>query len=66
MKDGITVCIRAVEGKLPAVELSYKDVCSKCGKYVWVSPATKQSIESGIYSEILVCVKCAAELIEED
>lgn len=61
-ENEITVCMRATR-ELPPIELSYKDVCSKCGHYVWISPGTKKSIEIGLYPETIVCVICAEKLV---
>ncbi|MBI4174464.1 MAG: hypothetical protein HY517_02365 [Candidatus Aenigmarchaeota archaeon] len=66
MEDAITVCLRVREGKLPPVELSTRDVCSKCSKQVWISPATRQSIEMGLYPDVIVCVNCAMKLLPKD
>lgn len=65
-EDAITVCLRVSKGRLPPIELSFKNTCSKCGKDVWVSPATKQSIESGLYPDVIVCVNCALKMIEKE
>ncbi len=66
IKDGTVLCMRVEDGKLPWIELSYKDVCSGCGSFVWISPATKQLIDSSEFPRDLICVECASELIGND
>ena len=59
----VTVCIRK-ETPNPIVEGSTIEKCIKCKHDVWVSPATKLSIEQGIYSKTIVCVNCCCDLVK--
>lgn len=63
-EDAVTVAIPANRGAI-VVEGSERRECSECGTDVWVSPATRVSIDRGVYPDTIVCVPCAGEGVDD-
>lgn len=61
LEQGYTVAMRAAETDGPLIEGSERRECTYCGHDVWVSPATRESIEAGLYPDRILCVQCTAE-----
>lgn len=54
----LTMRVEDMPGPVPG---SGKDSCEGCGSDVWVSPATRQEIQRGLYPEYILCMRCAGE-----
>lgn len=61
----ITVCV-PVHRKKPLVKGSIKGKCVYCKREIWISPATQQSIKTGLYPKKTVCTDCVANDIGDD
>lgn len=64
--ENFIVCVRVGISKRALVEGSIKKKCSICHNDIWVSPATLQSIELGLYKGEYACVNCMNIKLEEE
>jgi hypothetical protein len=56
--ENFIVCCRVGKSKRNWIKGSIKKKCSICNNEVWVSPATLESIEVGLYKGKIVCLTC--------
>lgn len=58
--EEVTVTVR-VENSPGPIPGSEKNNCEECGADVWVSPATQEEIQHGVYPDYIVCLKCTGD-----
>jgi len=63
LPEAVTLCMRCATMPAP-VEGSERRECVGCGAEVWVSPASRQSIERNEYPAVFACMQCANEHAE--
>lgn len=56
-------CFRVSDRPRSGIDGSTKDVCKQCRQEVWVSPASRKSIED--QNAVILCFQCAMSNIKE-